>query len=84
MAYAHLLLNNLAAAGPVLVVAGRQLLALRRQLPDHAVCAILPDPGDGMARLVYDPEKPDALVHVDEMLNEWTPPRLLVSGEQSV
>lgn len=44
---------------------------LGRSLPGEAVCAILPDQGDGVLRMVYDPNKPNAACHTGAMLREW-------------
>jgi hypothetical protein len=44
---------------------------LGRDLPGTAVCAILPDAGDGVFRLVYDPGKPDAFRHAQAMFRDW-------------
>lgn len=42
-----------------------------RELPDSAVCAILPPQPDKVLRIVYDPNKPNALRHTREMVEEW-------------
>ena len=44
---------------------------LGRSLPGKAVCAILPDIGDGVLRVVYDANKPNAFAHVQAMVREW-------------
>lgn len=36
-----------------------------------AVCAILPTQPDGVLRIVYDPNKTNALAHTRAMLAEW-------------
>lgn len=44
---------------------------LGRSLPGEAVCAILPEQPDKVLRIVYDPNKPNALSHTAAMLQEW-------------
>jgi hypothetical protein len=54
----------------MLVMCDGEVWLLFRQLPDLAVCMVLPDPGDGVLRIVVDPSKPDAMAHVLHMLAE--------------
>lgn len=63
-----LLLAQTTATAYTICWGRRPLKLMRRGLPDHAVCAILPMLADGLLRVVYDPDKPDALEHVSEML----------------
>lgn len=44
---------------------------LGRSLPDETVCAILPSQPDNVLRVVYDPNKANAMCHVRTMLQEW-------------
>lgn len=45
---------------------------LGRDLGDTpAVCAILPAQPDNILRMVYDPNKPNALCHMRAMIEEW-------------
>src|SRR5690242_16237538 len=44
---------------------------LGRDLPGPAVCAILPSLRDGVLRIVYDPNKPNALRHTRDMIQDW-------------
>lgn len=46
------------------------VLLLGRDL-DGAVCALVPDLGDGVLRIVYDPNQPNALLHVQTMMAQW-------------
>ena len=50
---------------------GRTVRTIGLSLPGKAVCAILPDLGDGITRIVYDLDKPHALAHTRAMLREW-------------
>lgn len=50
---------------------GGRVRLLGRSLPGKAVCAILPDAGDGVLRLVYDANKPNAFAHAQAMVREW-------------
>lgn len=53
-------------------LAGGRMRLLSRTLPGGAVCAILPDAGDGVLRLVYDTSKPNAFQHAQAMvLEHW-------------
>lgn len=52
--------------------AGGTIRVLGRDLSDvPAVCAILPAQPDGILRIVYDPNKPNALCHTRAMLEAW-------------
>lgn len=51
--------------------AGGAIRLLGRTLPDDAVCAILPAQPDNVLRVVYDPNKPNALCHTRAMLEQW-------------
>jgi hypothetical protein len=52
--------------------AGGAIRVLGRDLSDTpAVCAILPARPDNVLRIVYDPNKPNALCHTRAMLEEW-------------
>jgi hypothetical protein len=55
----------------VVQFAGGAIRVLGRSLPDNTVCAILPALPDGVLRIVYDPNKPNALCHTRAMLEEW-------------
>jgi hypothetical protein len=55
----------------VVEFAGGAIRVIGRNLPNQAVCAILPPQPDGVLRLVYDPNKPNALEHTRTMLAEW-------------
>lgn len=50
---------------------GARVRILARALPGTAVCAILPDLGDGVLRIVYDLAKPNASRHTQFMIKEW-------------
>ena len=58
------------ASGSELMLCDGEVLLLFRDLSYPAVCAILPDLGDGVLRIVVDPSKPNALEHVRLMVNE--------------
>jgi hypothetical protein len=52
--------------------AGGAIRVLGRDLSDTpGVCAILPAQPDNVLRIVYDPNKPNALCHTRAMLEEW-------------
>lgn len=51
--------------------AGGAIRVLGRTLPGAAVCAILPGQPDQVLRVVYDPNKPNALSHTRAMLEQW-------------
>lgn len=52
--------------------AGGAIRLLGRDLSDTpAVCAILPARPDNVLRIVYDPNKPNAMHHTRAMLEEW-------------
>jgi hypothetical protein len=51
--------------------AGGAIRVIGRSLPGDAVCAILPALPDDVLRIVYDPNKPNALCHTRAMLEEW-------------
>lgn len=53
------------------VIGNRPIRLLGRWLPGTAVCAILPEIGDGIMRVVFDPEKPGAYRHTRRMLSDW-------------
>lgn len=55
----------------VVQFAGGDIRVLGRTLPEPAVCAILPAQPDNVLRIVYDPNKPNALSHTATMLQEW-------------
>lgn len=56
----------------VALFAGGMIRVLGRDLSGTAaVCAILPPQPDGALRIVYDPNKPNALSHTRAMLVEW-------------
>jgi hypothetical protein len=46
----------------VVVLLDGAVRLLFRDLPDPAVCALLPDLGDGVLRIVVDTRRPDAMV----------------------
>lgn len=52
--------------------AGGAIRVLGRDLSGTpAVCAILPPQPDNVLRIVYDPNKANALCHTQAMLREW-------------
>lgn len=56
----------------VVLFAGGAVRVLGRDLSGTpAVCAILPAQPDNVLRIVYDPNKPNALCHTRAMLEEW-------------
>lgn len=50
---------------------GSNLRLIGSALPGKAVCAILKPTGDGITRVVYDPNKPNAMAHTHEMVQGW-------------
>lgn len=64
------LLDTLCGSYDVTLGCG-ELRLLARSLPGNAVCAILPDTGDGVFRVVYDTAKPNAFQHTQAMLRDW-------------
>lgn len=56
----------------VALFAGGAIRLLGRDMGDTpAVCAILPAQPDNILRVVYDPNKANALSHTQAMLQEW-------------
>ena len=55
----------------LLEVAAGRIRIITRPLPGPAVSSILPCVGDGILRVVFDPEKPNAYAHTRQMLREW-------------
>lgn len=50
---------------------GPQVRLIGATLPGKAVCAILSTVGDGVMRVVYDPNKQNAMAHTYAMLQGW-------------
>lgn len=50
---------------------GTGLRLIGATLPGKAVCAILRPAGDGVTRIVYDPNKPNAMAHTHAMVLGW-------------
>jgi len=63
-------LSTLCGSYDVILDCGEVRL-LSRTLPGSAVCAILPDRGDGVFRLVYDTTKPNSFQHTQAMIRDW-------------
>jgi hypothetical protein len=59
-----------ASSPDTLVLCDGEVWLLFRDLPPLAVCAFLPDWGDGVLRIIVDPTKPDAIAHVLLMLRD--------------
>ena len=55
----------------VVQFANGAIRVLGRDLGGAAVCAMLPSQPDGVLRLVYDPNQPNALSHLRAMLEGW-------------
>lgn len=60
-----------ALCGTYALDVGQTVRAIGVSLPGKAVCAILPDIGDGITRIVLDLDKPHALAHTRAMIREW-------------